>query len=175
MMDVDISLIMVSVDAPAIQKLKQKKPLINLRAMTHDPGRKVMSNLYMTTEEFADMVVDALHEQNYFKRGQKSHPGDIVMAFTSTAESIAAALEWAISREAEVKKEHKKQAVMRTSTLAKNTHYTDTTSSGKVTYSSNTVLPQDEEIAPVLLESGESLIPEDYSFDYSEYRWKKNS
>ena len=131
--------------------------------MTHDLGRKVMSNLYMTTEEFADMVVQALHDQEYFKKGSKNHPGDIVIAFTSAAESIAAALEWAISKEHEVKN---KQAVMRTSTLAKNT---------RVTYSPNSVLPQDQEIAPILLESGESLIPEDYSFDYSEYRWKKRS
>jgi hypothetical protein len=168
MISVSINLILESVAAHAVttKHKKQHKPLINLRAMTHDLGRKVMSNLYMTTEEFADMVVDALHEQNYFKRGQKSHPGDIVMAFTSTAESIAAALEWAISKEAEVKKEHKKQAVMRTSTLTKNT---------RVTYSPNSVLPQDEEIAPVLLEKGESILPEDYSFDYSEYVWKKNS
>ncbi len=125
-----------------------------------------MSNLYMTTEEFADMVVQALHDQNYFKRDYKAHPGDLVLAFTSAAESIAAALEWAISREAEVKKENKKQAVMRTSTLAKNT-------SGSWS-SQNVVLPMDEEIAPALLEDDESIVPEDYSFDYSEYRWKRN-
>ena len=52
-----------------------------------------MSNLYMTTEEFAAMVVDILHEQNYFKKDSKNHPGDIVAAFTSTAESIASALD----------------------------------------------------------------------------------
>jgi hypothetical protein len=113
-----------------------------------------MSNLYMTTEEFAAMVVDALHEQNYFKRGQKSHPGDIVMAFTSTAESIAAALEWAISKEHEVKQ--KKQAIMRTSTLAKNT-------SGSWS-SQNVVLPQDDEIAP---------LTEGVDFDYAEWKYGK--
>jgi hypothetical protein len=118
-----------------------------------------MSNLYMTTEEFADMVVQALHDQNYFKKDSKNHPGDIVIAFTSAAENIASALEWAISREHEVKRDQeRKQAVMRTSTLAKNTYYTDTTSASKATYSSNSVLPQDEEIAPALLEDGESLV-----------------
>jgi hypothetical protein len=64
----------------------------------------------MTTEEFAAMVVDALHEQNYFKRGSKNHPADIVMAFTSTAESIASALEWAIHREHQVNTDRQKQA-----------------------------------------------------------------
>lgn len=115
-----------------------------------------MSNLYMTTEEFADMVVQALHDQNYFKRGYKAHPGDLVLAFNSAAESIAAALEWAISREAEIKKENKKQAVMRTSTLAKNT-------SGSWS-SQSRVLPQDDEIAP---------LTEDVEFDYSEWKYGK--
>lgn len=72
--------------------------------------RRVMSNLYMTTEEFAAMVVDILHEQNYFKKGSKNHPGDIVAAFTSTAESIAWALDWAIHREHEAKIHKHKEA-----------------------------------------------------------------
>ena len=119
----------------------------------------------MTTEEFAAMVVDALHEQNYFKRGQKSHPGDIVLAFTSTAESIAAALEWAISQEAKVRQEQgKKQAVMRTSTLSKNNFYNTTTSYGTATFSPNSILPQDDEIAPTI---------EDVDFDYSEWKYGK--
>lgn len=126
-----------------------------------------MSNLYMTTEEFAAMIVDALHEQNYFKRGQKSHPGDIVLAFTSTAESIAAALEWAIGKEADVKK----QAMMKTTTLSKNSYYTDTANSSRVTFSPNSVLPQDDEIAPALLEQGEPLVDDEWILSYSE--WKK--
>ena len=119
-----------------------------------------MSNLYMTTEEFADMVVQALHDQDYFKKDSKNHPGDIVIAFTSTEESIASALEWAISKEHEVKKsQERKQAVMRTAILAKNTYYTDTTSASKVTFSPNSVLPIDDEIAP---------LAEDFELDYSE-------
>jgi hypothetical protein len=110
-----------------------------------------MSNLYMTTEEFADMIVQALHDQNYFKKDSKNHPGDIVIAFTSAAESIASALEWAIGREHEVKKnQERKQAMMRTTTLAKNSYYNDTPSKSKVTFSPSTVLPMDEEFAPSL-------------------------
>jgi hypothetical protein len=41
MQDADINSITVNVDANVTQKLKQKRPLINLRAMTHDLGRKV--------------------------------------------------------------------------------------------------------------------------------------
>jgi hypothetical protein len=44
---------------------------------------------YMTTDEFANLIVESLHEQNYFKKGERVHPEDIVAAFTSTAESIA--------------------------------------------------------------------------------------
>lgn len=124
-----------------------------------------MSNLYMTTEEFADMVVQALHDQDYFKKGSKHHPGDIVISFVSAAESIGAALEWAISKEFQVKKEQEgKQAMMRTKTLAKNT-------SGSWS-SQSIVLPEDDEIAPALLESGDPLLDEDWILGYSE--WKKS-
>ncbi len=68
-----------------------------------------MSNLYMTTEEFAAMVVDSLHEQNYFKKSSKNHPADIVIAFTSTAESIASALDWAIQKEYQAKADKHKE------------------------------------------------------------------
>ena len=44
---------------------------------------------YMTTDEFSKLVVDALDEQGYFKKGEAVHPEDIVIAFTSVAESIA--------------------------------------------------------------------------------------
>ena len=44
---------------------------------------------YITTEEFASLIVDSLEEQGYFKKGETVHPEDIVVAFTSTAESIA--------------------------------------------------------------------------------------
>jgi hypothetical protein len=131
-----------------------------------------MSNLYMNTTEFAALVVNALDEQDYFKKNAKAHPGDIAIAFATVAETIGSAMSWAIGKEHEVKN---KQAVMRTSTLAKNNSYNDIANSSRVTFSPNTVLPMDEEIAPALLEDAESILPEDYSFDYSEYRWKKNS
>jgi hypothetical protein len=43
----------------------------------------------MTTQEFADQIVEILAEQNYFKKGEPAHPEDLVIAFTSTAESFA--------------------------------------------------------------------------------------
>lgn len=120
-----------------------------------------MSNLYMTTTEFAALVVNALDEQNYFKKDAKAHPDDIAAAFATISETIGSAMSWAISKEHEVKQ---KQAVMRTTTLAKNNYYTDTTSASKVTFSPSTVLPTDDEIAPVI---------EDVEFDYSEWKYGK--
>lgn len=75
-----------------------------------------MSSLYMTTEEFAALVVAALDEQNYFKRGTKNHPQDIAAAFATVGESVGAAMSWAISKEHEVKK----NAVMNSTDLKKN-------------------------------------------------------
>jgi hypothetical protein len=80
----------------------------------------------MTTEEFAALVVDALHEQNYFKRGSKNHPQDIAISFATVGESIGTAMSWAISKEHEVKK----NAVMNPTDLRKS------------------ALPIDDEIAP---------------------------
>jgi hypothetical protein len=102
-----------------------------------------MSSLYMTTEEFAALVVSALDEQNYFKRGSKNHPQDIAMSFATVGESIGTAMSWAISKEHEAKKELK-EAVMKTENLSKNT----SGSWASASYPSEYVLPIDDEIAP---------------------------
>jgi len=60
------------------------------------------SNLYMTTREFADLVIEVLHEQNYFKKDDTAHPGDICFAFSTISETIGAAMSWAIQQEAKV-------------------------------------------------------------------------
>ena len=78
-----------------------------------------MSSLYMSTEEFAELIVTALHEQDYFKRGTKHHPGDIAYSFTNIGESMATAFSWAISKEGENKYLQDKNAVMNASNLKK--------------------------------------------------------
>lgn len=124
------------------------------------------SNLYMTTREFADMVIDALDEQNYFKKDDVAHPYDIAISFTTVGETIGKAMEWAIRQEARLNHnisyaatttEHtaaKKESVMKTGNLRKN------------------ALPIDDEIAPALLEDGEPLIDDD-GLGYNEWRSKK--
>lgn len=91
------------------------------------------SNLYMTTREFADLVVEALHEQNYFKHEDVAHPQDIAYAFTTVGETIGNAMSWAIKQESEFRKE----ALMQPKDLKK------------------IVLPIDEEIAPTVNEYSE--------------------
>lgn len=108
------------------------------------------SNLYMTTREFADMVIDALDEQSYFKKDDVAHPYDIAISFTTVGETIGKAMEWAIKQEAQVA--NKKNAVMETKNLRKN------------------ALPIDDEIAPALLQEGEPLVDE---LGYNEWRSKK--
>ena len=125
--------------------------------MTLDLGEQ-MSNLYMTTEEFAALVIDALDAQDYFKKDSPAHPEDIAIAFATVSETIGAAMSWAISKDHQFKK---KQAMMETTTLAKNF-------AKNATYHGSTVLPMDEEIAPALLQDGESLINND-GIGYNEW------
>jgi hypothetical protein len=127
---------------------------------------EIMSNLYMTTEEFAAMIVDALHDQNYFKKGKKSHPADIVIAFTSIAETIGVAMEWAIKKEHETKKE-RKNAMMQSTNLSKNV--SGSWASASTSSEHAHVLPIDEEISPTI-EKEDSSFPKD-ALEYSE--WKR--
>jgi len=115
------------------------------------------NNLYMTTQEFAELVVDALDAQDYFKKETPAHPEDIAIAFATVSETIGAAMSWAISKD----HQRKKKAMMESTTLSKN-------KASNATYHRNTVLPMDEEIAPALLEDGESLI-NDEGIGYSEW------
>jgi hypothetical protein len=103
------------------------------------------SNLYMTTGEFADLVVAALEEQNYFKKSDVAHPQDIAHAFSTVGETIGTAMHWAIKQEHEAKKKLK-EAVMSTGNLSKNTSgsWASASSSSEHKYA----LPIDEEIAP---------------------------
>ena len=101
-----------------------------------------MSNLYMTTEEFAAMIVDTLDEQNYFKKGSKNHPSDMAVSFVSTAETIAATMEWAIKKVQDINL-NEKMGILRTGNLSKNTSgsWARASSSSEHTYTS----PIDEE------------------------------
>lgn len=104
------------------------------------------TNLYMTTREFADLVIDTLNDQNYFKHGDTAHPQDIAHAFTTVAETIGNAMAWAIKQEAD----YRKETVLKVGDLKK----------------SGATLPMDEEIAPNIGYS---------EFGYGEWKHSKNA
>lgn len=126
-----------------------------------------MSNLYMTTEEFAAMIVDTLHDQNYFKKGKKNHPSDIAISFVSTAETIAATMEWAIKRVHDINLDQK-MALLRTGNLSKNI----SGSWASASQSSEHVLPIDDEIAPSTIKSEKPLVSPKDALEYSEWKMK---
>lgn len=57
-----------------------------------------MKELYMTTREFADLVVKSLEDQAYFKPTDVCHPEDLSSAFNMMSSTIATALSWGTSR-----------------------------------------------------------------------------
>ena len=130
-----------------------------------------MNNLYMTTEEFAAMIVDSLDEQNYFKKGTKNHPADIVIAFVSTAETIASTVDWAIGKEQSMKLKEK-IGVMANGNLKKNTSGSWSTASSST--ANPTVVTNNYSYGhthPLLEDEEVSSAPKD-ALEYSE--WKRN-
>ena len=52
-----------------------------------------INKFYMTPQEFADIVVQTLHDGGYFKKDQKAHPSDIETAFSSAAFAVASGMD----------------------------------------------------------------------------------
>ena len=75
---------------------------------------------YMTTQEFADLVIQSLEITNHFKRDERAHPEDIVSAFVSHAEAIAIGA-GAVGN----KTRTTKKAVMETEDLSKSDGYSE--------------------------------------------------
>ena len=48
-----------------------------------------MNNYYLTVDEFAKLVTEAVYECGYFKPGDRNHPEDIEAAFSQIAYTIA--------------------------------------------------------------------------------------
>lgn len=53
---------------------------------------------YMTTEEFASLIIESLEEQMYLNRKQRYHPEDIAAAFSSATDSVAKGASFIIGR-----------------------------------------------------------------------------
>ena len=74
---------------------------------------------YLTPQEFANIIVDSLEDNNYFKRDEKAHPVDIEAAFSTTATAVAHAID-AIGKKIHDAERNEKKAMMETKDLAKN-------------------------------------------------------
>lgn len=75
---------------------------------------------YLTPEEFANIIVDSLEDNNYFKRNEKAHPIDIEAAFSTTASAIAHAIDAVGKKMYDAEKQAEKQAMMNATDLKKN-------------------------------------------------------
>ena len=56
-----------------------------------------IEKFFMTPQEFADIIIETMHEGNYFKKDQKAHPVDLEVAFSAAAFAIAMGID-AIAR-----------------------------------------------------------------------------
>ena len=74
---------------------------------------------YLTPQEFADIIVESLEDNNYFKRDEKAHPVDIEAAFSTTASAVAHAID-AIGKKIHDAEHSDKKAMMQPTDLTKN-------------------------------------------------------
>jgi hypothetical protein len=74
---------------------------------------------YLTPQEFADIIVDSLEDNNYFKRDEKAHPVDIEAAFSTTASAIAHAIDAIGKKIYDAEKAAEKKAMMEPTDLRK--------------------------------------------------------
>jgi chaperonin GroEL (HSP60 family) len=74
---------------------------------------------YLTPQEFAEIIVDSLEDNNYFKRDEKAHPVDIEAAFSTTANAIAHAID-AVGKKIHDAEKTDKKAMMIPKDLNKN-------------------------------------------------------
>lgn len=94
---------------------------------------------YLTPQEFANIIIDSLEDNNYFKRDEKAHPIDIESAFSTTATAVAHAID-AIGKKIYDEERNEKKAIMLTRDLKK---YTVTTSSSDNINSTVTIPEED--------------------------------
>jgi chaperonin GroEL (HSP60 family) len=75
---------------------------------------------YLTPQEFANIIVDSLEDNNYFRRDEKAHPVDIEAAFSTTASAIAHAIDAIGKKIYDEEKQEDKKAMMTAKDLKKN-------------------------------------------------------
>jgi chaperonin GroEL (HSP60 family) len=103
---------------------------------------------YLTPQEFADIIVNSLEDNNYFKRNEKAHPVDIEAAFSTTASAVAHAID-AIGKKIHDAEKTDKKAMMMPKDLNKNITIT---SSSNIEVAPSTISYGDENAADYYFE-----------------------
>ena len=101
---------------------------------------------YLTPQEFADIIVDSLENNNYFKRNEKAHPVDIEAAFSTTASAIATAID-AIGKkmhEESTRTASEKHAIMQPKDLKKSGSINVSSSDNIVLTNSTVTIPESD-------------------------------
>ena len=97
---------------------------------------------YLTPQEFANIIVDSLEDNNYFMRDEKAHPVDIEAAFSTTATAVAHAID-AIGKKIHDAEHSEKKAMMQAKNLKKSN--INISHSDNLTFASSTVtLPESD-------------------------------
>ena len=74
------------------------------------------NNLFLTTREFSDIVVNAIMANNYYSENEKVHPEDLAEIFATTARKIG----FSLSDFSRRNRTAPKNAMMQTTSLRKN-------------------------------------------------------
>ena len=101
---------------------------------------------YLTPQEFADIIVDSLEQNNYFKRDEKAHPADIEAAFSTTASAVATAID-AIGRkihEESKRTASEKHAMMQPKDLKKSGSINVSSSDNIILTNSTVTIPESD-------------------------------
>lgn len=76
--------------------------------------------VYMTPQEFADIILQSLYDGEYFEEGELAHPEDLMYNFESMARTIVTTMNHFQSKVMRSRAEDK-MAVMQTGNLSKST------------------------------------------------------
>lgn len=98
---------------------------------------------YLTPQEFADIIVDSLENNNYFKRNEKAHPVDIEAAFSTTASAIATAID-AIGKKIHDEERKEKKTMMQPKDLKKSGSINVSSSDNIILTNSTVTLPESD-------------------------------
>lgn len=101
---------------------------------------------YLTPQEFSNIIIDSLEQNNYFRRDEKAHPVDIEAAFSTTASAIATAID-AIGKkmhDESIQNASEKNAMMQPKDLKKSGSISVSSSDNIILTNSTVTIPESD-------------------------------